>query len=414
MTSFEEDSERRFDRNGHGWPRIPFGGPDSKPVAVPRASSFSQNVFDKFAVTRWKSRRAAVGFGVRPELALAVATAGADDPTVDGLIDEAAAAGGAQKAATLGTSMHSLLERWANSEPVVPPPDMAADWDAIQAVLVDFDVRPVAVEQFVAWGENAAGSSDLFCTTNRTEGTTVLDLKTSASALNAQRLLEMSVQLAIYACHTHTWTGWPGDPVEGPLPGVNQEVALVLHAPMGSGTASMLAVDVEVGLELAELALEVRQARRDPKRAVVALSAAPGSRSKNTVWGGVEAECSALRGRIAALIGGTSCTALRVKEGWPAGLPSLLDPALWPRASLDVVERYIARLESQYGWVRVPPGLLSGLEAAIGRLDESVVEGIAERAVVMGIPNLHNVAFKRTHFDILCGQVWEAEEEALG
>ena len=32
----------------------------------------------------------------------------------------------------------------------------------------------------------------------------------------------------------------------------------------------------------------------------------------------------------------------------------------------------------------------------------------------MGIPNLHNVAFKRTHFDILCGQVWEAEEEALG
>ena len=279
MTVSFDESEHvpdRFNRNSHGWPRIvcPLSG---KVVAMQRPSGMWKLVFDSFTIERWTTRRRAVGFGLRPELGVLAASLGVDAGSeLDAVSSNAAVAGGAQEAATMGTALHALLERWGRGVPVGPvPPVLEADWAATLAVLEDWQVVPVAVEQFVVWRPDlvcgAAGSADLFATTNRTDGVVVIDLKTSSSAMNVQRLLQMSLQLGVYANHTHQWDG-SREPLREPVAGMNRSDGLVLHCERGTGSASMLSLDMGVGLELAELACAVRAARQDAKRVLTSIA----------------------------------------------------------------------------------------------------------------------------------------------
>ena len=250
-------------RDRWGRPLIvpPDGG---KPVAYRRASSLGKALEDTSALARWQQRMVVTGLAARPDLIALAATANGDKKLLGDVADSALDAAASQSAANYGTALHTATEAHDLGRPITTLPDtMQRDLDAYITATEHLETK--AAERFVVVDEvQVAGTFDRLY--RLPDGRLVIgDLKTGSSAHDYP--LAIAVQLAVYA-RGCLYT--PAKGRVGSLPdlGVDQSVALLIHAPAGTGTCTVYELDIARGWELAELAARVLDVRRQARNLV--------------------------------------------------------------------------------------------------------------------------------------------------
>lgn len=251
-----------------------------KPTPYTRATTFAKSISDTYALSMWGLRMGGYGLTLRGDLyARMASTSLADKDTQNSIMEEAKNAAGSKVGANLGTALHAFSEAVdRGEEPNIPPP-YRPHLKAYSALLTRYNLEILDIEKVVLNATyGIAGTFDRIV--RFTKDTTVdmpgggtytfkngtiatLDLKTGKDL--SYGWLEISIQLAIYANaewifdkETKAYRLMPPD--------MNREVALVVHlpatAPGESVKATMYAVDIAAGWELAKLCADVREARK--------------------------------------------------------------------------------------------------------------------------------------------------------
>jgi len=249
-------------RDRWGRPLIPHPQ-TGREMAFTRVTTFAKSISDTFALTKWELRMALKGLTLRPDLfSLVSVTPTTDKKTLDQVAVDAKEAAGSSVAARQGTAKHTITERVDRGEDVVVPPEFAADISAYSRALAagKLAVDPNWIEGLVVIPEfNLAGSFDrLLRPLWRPTGHLVGDLKSGRDVISFG-MLEISVQLACYAHGAALWD--TRTQTYRPLPPIDQDVAVVMHMPVGSGTCDLYAVDIKAGWEAAQLCADVRRWR---------------------------------------------------------------------------------------------------------------------------------------------------------
>lgn len=247
-----------IDRDRWGRPIIhPAGG--GKGTAYTRCTTYVSALDDKENLMKWKARMTAIGMAQRSDLVLRVKNTDPEDKTTLGKIaEEASDHAGAHTAATIGTELHALTERLDRGELLPDLGQWQADIDAYQQALIDHSLTPVEIETFVVNDElKIGGTFDRIIEHNGQRY--IGDLKTGSSVDWGAGTYAM--QLAVYA-HSHRY-----DPetYERTETGVNQERAILIHLPAGTGQCTVYWIDIALGWESVTLAGLVRDWRKRRK-----------------------------------------------------------------------------------------------------------------------------------------------------
>lgn len=259
----------------------PGGG---KPVAYTRASTLGKTIEDGYHLSKWGQRNVALGLSRRPDLvalAAAVRTNEGDDrAALDDIAERAHEAAEGDRGANVGTALHKLSERRDAGEDLsYLPAELAAALDAYSRCMAP--LRVLASETFVVHDElQTAGTFDRVVAPRGElvapdgmrfghEDALVLDLKTGKAESAKYWGAGYAVQQAVYA-HGQPYRtgrgrlGWSealnaATPIDPP----SDRWALILHVPSDSpDDAGLVWVNLELGAALAELAVEVRKARK--------------------------------------------------------------------------------------------------------------------------------------------------------
>ena len=240
-----------IERDRYGRPLVvpPTGG---KAVAYTRATTIANSLDDASALVAWKMRMAAIGLTTRPDILLSISAAQEDKSAVNSLIESAMEVAGANKAANIGTAIHSLAERLDLGQDlgVVPPqwiPDIKAYEEATKILNNKF------IEQFSVLDKyKIAGTPDRLVEYNGE--LFIADIKTG----RIDHPNNIAIQLAIYANGlpydgaTATRSTW-GD--------VNKNKAIIIHLPAGTGTCKLVWVDIKEGFKGLQLSMKARKWR---------------------------------------------------------------------------------------------------------------------------------------------------------
>lgn len=212
---------------------------------------------DTSALALWKQRMTAQGLAARPDLMMAVATAGDGSTTeskkaLNKLVEQAAEAAAASGAATIGTALHKFTERIDKALPLgVVPAQFVPDLAAYEKVTRQ--LKAVQVEQFGVFDPlQVAGTWDRL---NEYQGGLYIgDVKTGR--VDDLSIGKIAMQLSIYA-HCDLY-----DPRTGqrtPQPEVNKERAIIISLPAGTGTAELFWVDIAAGWKAVQIAAPARR-----------------------------------------------------------------------------------------------------------------------------------------------------------
>jgi len=236
---------------------VPPGG--GKPVPYTRVSTLAKALDDKTALTQWKCRQTAIGMAARPDLVSMAAAKGDDKRALNEVVESALAAAQSDKAANIGTALHSFTEKvdaGQDVDRIVAPADpMRADLIAYRDATAGLRVE--AAELFVVIDElQAAGSFDRLVTLPTPEGLVVADIKTGQHEPDYPH--GVTQQIAMYA----RGTLYKDHERIAPLAdlGVNQSVGLMIHLPAGQARCDLYLLDLDHGWALAQAAVAVRQA----------------------------------------------------------------------------------------------------------------------------------------------------------
>lgn len=240
-----------------------------------RATNFANALDSGFALERWKMRQTLRGIAApgRDHLLLEIAAAAgkADthegDTTLDRLAEAAQEAAGATSKRQKGTALHDFVERINRGEEgVTAPGAWAKDLDAYRREVTRIGLEPLAVELVVVnLRYGVAGRADLFARLRGRDLPVVADLKTGS--IND---LKFAVQMAVYG--TAEWIFDPVSRTFMEMPALDQQLAVLLHLPEGEAECTSLRVDLQWAIELADLALAVREARSGLKGLVAPLA----------------------------------------------------------------------------------------------------------------------------------------------
>ena len=240
-----------IDRDRYGRPLIipPSGG---KAIAYTRATTIANSLDDASALTAWKMRMAAIGLTTRPDILLSITAVQDDKMAVNSLIEDAMEVAGANKAANIGTAIHSFAERLDLGQDLgVVPPQWAPDVKAYEQATKILNNK--FIEQFCVLDKfKIAGTPDrvveykgeLF----------IADIKTG----RVDHPNNISIQLAIYA------NGLPYDAAtatRGTWGEVNKEKAIIIHLPAGTGTCKLMWIDIKEGFKGLQFAMKTRKWR---------------------------------------------------------------------------------------------------------------------------------------------------------
>lgn len=316
------------------WGRYLVLDDDGLHVGLTRATTISGSLDDKTNLIAWKARTVIVGLATRPDLvALAGVTDATDKRTLDDIAERASDAGGATLRRDLGTAVHGFFAaRVADPTAKVPAP-YDADVDAILAALDEHGleiVEGMSERMVVLWRHRIAGTFDLIVRARNTGTLHLVDLKTGSSLLGA---LGFSTQLSIYAqadvLYQQGAAADGSEDVTEPMPEVSQSLGFILHCQPGSARCDVHALDLTIGAEALELAMQVREARKakplapyiaPDKVAEKVAEVFPGAVDVSTDEIG-EDDRAALRERMAAIVAaGATDDLLR---SWPADVPTL-------------------------------------------------------------------------------------------
>lgn len=235
--------------NGSGAPLVkhPSTGRDT---TYARPSSFGKPLEDTYRFDLWSKRTALYGAAVSPAI---VAKAAQLDPkkdkaALDALVREAFKAARGEEAADLGTALHGVVERLNRGEWAIDDVPEVFRADA-EAYLAELDRHGLAADRryvecrVVNDTVRAAGTFDLVL------GRHLADLKSGQSVDTKQ--VGIAVQLAIYR---HGLLYDVAADERSAMPDLDDELAIVVHLPYGSGQCTLIDVDLRKGWEAAQLA----------------------------------------------------------------------------------------------------------------------------------------------------------------
>lgn len=233
---------------------VPAEGGKSEPYV--RVSTLAKELDSKEGLMLWKQRMTALGLGRRPDLAERAAVTPADDKRgLDEIVKAAMAAAESDKAANIGTTLHSLTEQFDRGTLETIPAHHIADLTAYEEATKS--LRVIAAEMFVVNDHlKAAGTFDRLV--QLPDGRVVIaDLKTGKDEPKFPH--GVTTQCAIYA---HSWRY----DIETekrltylPDAGVSTEAGLLIHLPAGQGKCDLYLLDLRVGWQLAKTAAAVRE-----------------------------------------------------------------------------------------------------------------------------------------------------------
>jgi hypothetical protein len=324
------------------WGRYEVVDPKTgKLVGLTRATTISGSLDDKTNLIAWKARTVIVGLATRPDLvALAGVTDATDKRTLDDIAERASDAGGATLRRDLGTAVHGFFAaRVADPAAKVPAP-YDADVAAILAALDEHGleiVEGMSERMVVLWRHRIAGTFDLIVRERNTGTLHLVDLKTGSSLLGA---LGFSTQLSIYAqadvLYQQGAAADGSEDVAEPMPEVSQSLGFILHCQPGTARCDVHALDLTVGAEALELAMQVREMRKakplTPKARRIAVAADVVEKVAEVFAGAVdvsaeaigEEDRAALRERMHAIVAANAGRAAdELLRSWPADVPTL-------------------------------------------------------------------------------------------
>lgn len=251
-------------RDSWGRPKVvpPEGG---KPVAYTRCTTYVGCLEDTYNLGKWMQRMTAKGLSMRPDLLLAVAATDLDDKAkLDRIVDDAREAAAASGAATIGTAIHSLTERIDRGQDVgvIPDaykPDLAAYEKATEPLTA------LLIETFCVVDDlKIGGTPDRVVEYGGRNY--IADVKTGSIEYGIGKI---AMQLAAYSrsvAYDHV------SHARTPLPPIDQDRAIIIHLPAGTGTCQLVWVDIAAGWEGVQLATKVRgwRARKNLSTSLVA------------------------------------------------------------------------------------------------------------------------------------------------
>lgn len=260
-----------------GIERDTYGRYKITPAGTKRAKSYSRvttiakAIEDTHNITMWKLRNALKGVADRKDLLLQIQTLDPekDKRTLDRIAETCLELGGGTKAATTGTAIHSILEkhdRGAYTLGEKPPAELVETIQTYAEVLKanEVTVLPEWIETVLVNDEDQyAGTVDRIVQIGGVHY--IADLKTGKTLDFGG--LGFGSQLAAYAHCTHA-TSDGKDRRE--LPPVNQQRALIIHAPSNAlHHVSLHWIDIENGWAAFQLAMQVRAMRNLGKHFVL-------------------------------------------------------------------------------------------------------------------------------------------------
>lgn len=298
--------------------------PSKKHPSWTRVTTFAKTLSDSFALSLWAQRMAIKGVATRPDLfALAAATPLDDKKTLNSIVDAAKEAAGAGAAASLGTALHAFTEQVDRGDhPDIPEPwseDVRAYRRALKSA--GMEIVPEFIERVVVVPLlGVAGTFDRILRLK--DGRLVIaDVKTGKDLQYGW--LDIAVQLSLYA-HAE----WIYDLETGtyePMPEVAQDIAVVMHLPVGKAECTLYEVDIARGWEAALLCEEVRGWRKVKGLATPILETSSGTTTPLSINERLEA----------------ADTVEDLREVWEASLVA----GTWTDASMAILRARLAEVK---------------------------------------------------------------------
>jgi len=175
-------------------------------------------------------------------------------------VKRASSLGGSEDAANQGTAFHDLTQLIDEDHAPQIPPALAGWVAAYVGAMADWEV--LYAEPFLVCDEiQCAGSADRILRHRQTGQIVVGDIKTGTDEPNYP--LKVTIQVAVYA-HSVLY-----DQVTGKRTPVDMSHldGLLIHVPIRDGDprCDLYPLDLELGWQYAQLAADVRAARKMPK-----------------------------------------------------------------------------------------------------------------------------------------------------
>jgi len=255
MTDWDE-----FDTAESKVPRDRFGRPmivrarGGKPVAYTRATTFAGSVEDMFGLGQWQQRMVAIGLSMRKDLLLSVAAHTDDKDELNRVVDQAREAAAASAAATTGTALHKLAERYDRGQMTLEEMPESNRDDMQAYAVATAPLTMLGIEQFVVVDDlQVAGTFDRIVSYGGQRY--VADIKTGSIAYGVGK---MSIQLALYS------RGLLYDVADAgrSATNVSQTAGIIIHLPAGQGQCDLYWIDLRAGWEAAQLCDTVRTWRK--------------------------------------------------------------------------------------------------------------------------------------------------------
>lgn len=241
------------------WGRYLVTTPDGKQRGYTRVTTIAKAPDDEAALKQWANRMVVTGLINRSDLLAQASTKLDDKNALNKICEEAITAGGGSSRANLGTALHSLTEQidLGKKPPILP--GLQADLDAYVSTLAKYGVHilPHFIESVVINDDKEyAGTLDRIV---EVDGRMyIADLKTGTDLNYSWRAI--SIQLAAYADAQHIYDYKTGD--RSNLPQIEKDRAIVFHLPAGEARCELHWVDLDIGRQGLELALNVRAWRK--------------------------------------------------------------------------------------------------------------------------------------------------------
>ena len=350
------------------WGRYKVLSPEGKVKGYTRATTVAKALDDGAGLLGWGKRMVALGLAQRPDLVALVASIGPDDKkALDGVCERAAEAGGSTIRRDLGTALHAALEEsWVDMAKVPAPfvDDVAAVHSTLKAaglsVVSSMIERMVVMDRF-----EIAGTFDLIVTDG--EHLYMADIKTGATLLGA---LGFAVQLSIYANADNLYR--QGEAADGsedvrePMPALDKERGLIIHVQPSSGECDLHWIDLALGAEALELAMQVRTTRKAKPLTKIKIPATPKKVEEIFTEAIFEAFPDAeevvevseswrqwMRDRINGLV--ESGFKADLLSGWPEGVATLASGDLISVDDGDLLDALVSKIEARHQLPFAPP-----------------------------------------------------------
>lgn len=258
------DGIPRHKRDGR--PKIfPEGG--GKGEYYTRVTTFIDCLEDKSTLSDWKLRMTLKGLSRRPDLMEDYAKIGDPDGhdkwKAKGVAELAMQAAGAGYKAEMGTAIHEATEALDRGEEPNLPPDLLPDVTAYSHAMKQLGVEVEEIELFSVNDDlRCAGTMDRIVRWGDLH--VVADVKTGIAYYG-----KTAMQCAIYSrslrYDPETYERTPlagahnGEGFEG---AVDTGTGLFIHVPLGQGTCTVRALDLNQGWEDVHLAARLREVRK--------------------------------------------------------------------------------------------------------------------------------------------------------